>query len=504
MDGLGTSWHPVPRCGGCLRDLSARSCSCLCSRCSDASVGKLRLSLGAKRDLDARLRQEVAARLADTIERLKGEERTAGEQQTKRLQRLRVRREAARARLELVNCELSCCGEALYQRKEKLKQSLRALETERTTQLKHVIPEVLRVTEIQYGAVREQLEKQQRRVLKDLCIILPLKKLAQSDKQRQSEYYSARGECLSICGCVLPQVEELTSFPPDEVASALGYLLQFLNLCSRYLGIPSLHSGAFAASTSAIWPFASQWSTRSLPTELPLYLIPPTIQINETLQHYLDSGIGAAVSAFGSPQGMHPSGWRRNLAAVPKTKKAVRLLLRSASLLCYMEWTRAGVSPPLREFSPLSALASLCQGLVKAGVSRQQAALASMAAINAPIAVEQSLLLIRDVDIDDATPVERANSNDTEWYWVDEFESLPPLPDCPDSEIEDYGKHRANVNRRRQLSRLIPSLANQFNARRGLDLLAGRSSADSSSLSHPASASASAPKRSPPSKTHAR
>ena len=89
--------------------------------------------------------------------------------------------------------------------------------------------------------------------------------------------------------------------------------------------------------------------------------------------------------------------------------------------------------------------------------------------------VEQSLLLVRDVDIVDAPAVERINSRDAEWYWVDEFESLPPLPDCPDREIDDYGKHRTNVNRKRQLSlKFVPELANKIRPQRSLDFRALR------------------------------
>ena len=129
-------------------------------------------------------------------------------------------------------------------------------------------------------------------------------------------------------------------------------------------------------------------------------------------------------------------------------------------------------------------LASSCAGipykeLSNFTLSRQQASLASVSASlsSTLTGVEQSLLLVRDVDIMDAPAVERINSNDTEWYWVDEFESLPPFPDCPDREIDDYGKHRTNVNRKRQLSlKFVPELANKIRPQRSLDFRVRRNS----------------------------
>ena len=235
-------------------------------------------------------------------------QRALRESHARRVQQLHARREALNLKLALVKQALKKRDKGLYRKRDMLNESLSELEQEKTKQLKHIYPEILHVKQIQYGVLVEQLEKQQRRVLRDLSTILPLKQLAQSERSRQSEYYRASGACLSICGCVIPQDEELTSFPPDEVASALGYLLQFVNLAARYLGVPLLHSGAFAASTSAVWPFTTRKNIEK--RELPLYMIPPRVQnSHDTLQQYLDSGIEAAVSAFSSPQGMHPSGW---------------------------------------------------------------------------------------------------------------------------------------------------------------------------------------------------
>jgi hypothetical protein len=62
---------------------------------------------------------------------------------------------------------------------------------------------------------------------------------------------------ISICNMQLPATDDCSGVSARELAAALGYLLHFVNLASKYLGSPVLYESNFKSSASTIWQVCS-------------------------------------------------------------------------------------------------------------------------------------------------------------------------------------------------------------------------------------------------------
>eukprot|EP00891_Asterochloris_glomerata_P002152 jgi/Astpho2/2152/fgenesh1_pg.00040_%23_10_t len=135
-------------------------------------------------------------------------------------------------------------GNAAQQRAEVLSrldaQLAAKLAAQRTSLLAHQLPDTLRSAQMHHIKALEGLAKQQRLRLRGLLEVLPLKLVA--TRQWPAAFTSASSDG-----------------DAEELGTALGYLVRFLDLLAYYQGAPLLHQTDYQGSTPSIWMGRSFW-----------------------------------------------------------------------------------------------------------------------------------------------------------------------------------------------------------------------------------------------------
>eukprot|EP00240_Pyramimonas_obovata_P016430 CAMPEP_0118952566 /NCGR_PEP_ID=MMETSP1169-20130426/55089_1 /TAXON_ID=36882 /ORGANISM="Pyramimonas obovata, Strain CCMP722" /LENGTH=264 /DNA_ID=CAMNT_0006899853 /DNA_START=163 /DNA_END=953 /DNA_ORIENTATION=+ len=234
---------------------------CYCPTCCKQSVADKRRVL---KKIEQR-RNELRALINDKLEAQADKERQRHSivERTANVLALSSRKAALEAELCATEEDLTSRQVQVSAKSEELVQANALLKKKRQEKLENEYPDTIRVHSLQYRVLAEQLAQQQRQKMRKLRFMLPLRLgpvPRASDEGRRSRPTDVKQPpYISICGIKLPTNDDCSGMSAKELAAALGYLLHFVNLASKYLGSPVLHESAFMGSASTIWQAQSFW-----------------------------------------------------------------------------------------------------------------------------------------------------------------------------------------------------------------------------------------------------
>ncbi|KAJ6730406.1 DNA-DIRECTED RNA polymerase II PROTEIN [Salix viminalis] len=117
-------------------------------------------------------------------------------------------------------------------------------------------------------AITSELLHKQSVVIKQICKLFPQRRVNVDGDRNFSGQYD------QICNARLPRGLDPHSVSSEELAAALGYMVQLLNLVAHNLAAPTIHNAGFAGSCSRIWQRDSYWNAcpSSRSNEYPLFI----------------------------------------------------------------------------------------------------------------------------------------------------------------------------------------------------------------------------------------
>lgn len=353
----------------------------VCASCINSILEERQKDLKVLKQTRTHFRERLDAKLEQRRELER--QRFWWREQNERCERLRQAYRVAEASFQKEKAKLQEKQAVVETVSVRLSEAQRQLAGKKTELESHSL--VLRAQTLSLAVVVSEVTHMQRSALRQLCNIFPLR-LAVVDVPEAWDGAQKLSQAVRICGVRLPEGEGPLGMPASELAAALGYLLQFLQLAAKYLSAPVLHSSGFAVSSSKVWQRAGYWNHRpdSLSHVYPLYLPRPgsasksdgEVSPSEPLKGFFGTqalpggaspvvgGPGQKSSNGSSPVVSGTAGSNQEGRDSRPLRKGLVLVKRSIMCLCSYEESLLSLKLP-RQFPPFASLALLMEWLTR-------------------------------------------------------------------------------------------------------------------------------------------
>ncbi|KAB5568659.1 hypothetical protein DKX38_002452 [Salix brachista] len=189
-------------------------------------------------------------------------------QQNEKLAILREKLHRNKEQLAQGKAKVEKLSQDLKKKNGMLESARNVLEKNRIEQLEKFYPNFICTQSLGHMAITSELLHKQSVVIKQICKLFPQRRVNVDGDRNFSGQYD------QICNARLPRGLDPHSVSSEELAAALGYMVQLLNLVAHNLAAPTIHNAGFAGSCSRIWQRDSYWNAcpSSRSNEYPLFI----------------------------------------------------------------------------------------------------------------------------------------------------------------------------------------------------------------------------------------
>ncbi|KAJ6685496.1 DNA-DIRECTED RNA polymerase II PROTEIN [Salix purpurea] len=189
-------------------------------------------------------------------------------QQNEKLAILREKLHRNKEQLAQGKAKVEKLSQDLKKKNGMLESARNVLEKNRVEQLEKFYPNFICTQSLGHMAITSELLHKQSVVIKQICKLFPQRRVNVDGDRNFSGQYD------QICNARLPRGLDPHSVSSEELAAALGYMVQLLNLVAHNLAAPTIHNAGFAGSCSRIWQRDSYWNAcpSSRSNEYPLFI----------------------------------------------------------------------------------------------------------------------------------------------------------------------------------------------------------------------------------------
>ncbi|KAJ6405234.1 hypothetical protein OIU84_013245 [Salix udensis] len=189
-------------------------------------------------------------------------------QQNEKLAILREKLHRNKEQLAQGKAKVEKLAQDLKKKNGMLESARNVLEKNRVEQLEKFYPNFICTQSLGHMAITSELLHKQSVVIKQICKLFPQRRVNVDGDRNFSGQYD------QICNARLPRGLDPHSVSSEELAAALGYMVQLLNLVAHNLAAPTIHNAGFAGSCSRIWQRDSYWNAcpSSRSNEYPLFI----------------------------------------------------------------------------------------------------------------------------------------------------------------------------------------------------------------------------------------
>ncbi|KAF9687273.1 hypothetical protein SADUNF_Sadunf02G0076500 [Salix dunnii] len=195
-------------------------------------------------------------------------------QQNEKLASLREKLHRNKEQLAQGKAKVEKLSHDLKKKNGMLDSARNVLEKNRVEQLEKFYPNFICTQSLGHMAITSELLHKQSVVIKQICKLFPQRRLPSGSLVNVDGDRNFSGQYDQICNARLPRGLDPHSVSSEELAAALGYMVQLLNLVTHNLAAPTLHNAGFAGSCSRIWQRDSYWNAcpSSRSNEYPLFI----------------------------------------------------------------------------------------------------------------------------------------------------------------------------------------------------------------------------------------